>query len=265
MPNSKIQKLREILLSYGKIAIALSGGSDSSVLLTLAAKTLGKYNCLALSVHTPYMRGSESAAAKGLCSNLGVKFEIENMQIPDEILSNPPDRCYICKSKIFSAIKRRANYLGYEILADGTNASDLSDYRPGMKALAELKIRSPFLESGIGKEDIFKIAKDLGVEVAPASACLMTRFAHGENITPQKLGAVDKAEEFVSSLGYPGCRVRMRGNYATLELQNLKAIDDFSNTDDFKKISAEIKRLGLGILSSQVREYSRGSMNIETQ
>lgn len=147
-----MDKLSGQILPLGKAAVALSGGLDSSVLLAICADILGAENCLAVSADTPYMMASEQESADKLCRKIGVKRISVRLSIPDCIKNNPPDRCYLCKRLIFGRLIEEASARGFEKLLDGTNAGDLSDYRPGMRALSELGVFSPFLAAGWGKK-----------------------------------------------------------------------------------------------------------------
>ena len=161
-----MDKLSGQILPLGKAAVALSGGLDSSVLLAICADILGAENCLAVSADTPYMMASEQESADKLCRKIGVKRISVRLSIPDCIKNNPPDRCYLCKRLIFGRLIEEASARGFEKLLDGTNAGDLSDYRPGMRALSELGVFSPFLAAGWGKKEIQECALERGMDVA---------------------------------------------------------------------------------------------------
>lgn len=152
-PQDKLRKLRTILSDSGAFAIALSGGTDSTFLVSVAAGISG-LRVLAVTVSTPYMFASEVEEAATFCDRYGVMHREIRMDIPETVTGNPPDRCYLCKSEVMSAIKGAALEAGISVIFDGTNADDVSDYRPGMKALAEQNVRSPLLEAGLAKNEI---------------------------------------------------------------------------------------------------------------
>ena len=146
-PQTPFERLRAVLLPRERIAVALSGGLDSSVLLAAAAKVLGPEHCLALTAQTPYVMEEEVRDSAELCRRLGIRQETLAFPILPSLADNPPLRCYLCKHALFSALAARAAEAGFPLLADGSNTDDLGDYRPGRKALQELGILSPFLRS----------------------------------------------------------------------------------------------------------------------
>lgn len=260
--NTKLDKLGAFLKPKGRVAVALSGGLDSSVLLAVAAKVLGGGNCLALTARTPYTMADEIFDAAALCRKLGVEHpEISRSEIPEEILFNPPDRCYLCKRAIFSEFKTVAEQRGFGTLCDGTNADDLSDYRPGMRALRELSVVSPFLECGLGKSDIREIAHGFGMSVAdkPAYACLLTRLVHGEKIDVRTLSKIDKFESFLRASFVLAVRARVESETVRIEC----VPSDFRKIlDGAERICAFAQSLGFKHCSLDLAGYKRGSMNV---
>ena len=254
------QKLREKLRTYKRVAVALSGGLDSSALLAVCADMLGVQNCLALTAKGAHMMRAEIDDAKNLCENLGVKFLSIDCEIPSILRNNPPDRCYICKREIFTKFKDEAFKLGFEILVDGTNFDDLSDYRPGMKALKELGVISPFLDCEIGKDEIREIAQNYNLKVAkkPAYACLLTRFEHGANVSKEDLQRVDGAEEFLRGLSFNSVRVRVHSYVARIEIPREKFADFLMRSEE---ISKHLKVFGFSHVALDINGYMRGSMN----
>lgn len=263
--NTKLEVLGKLLKSRGKAAVALSGGLDSSALLAFSAKTLGAENCIAITANLPYSMGAEIADAKNLCGSLGVRLlEIRRDTIPAEIENNPPDRCYLCKRAIFSELKAAAKNAGFPYVCDGTNADDLSDYRPGMRALKELEIASPLLECGIGKQELRQLAREMRLKVAekPAFACLLTRLEHGRKIETATLAKIDAFETFMRANFTDNVRARVEGESVRLECP----------PDAFEKIARNAeavaqKAYGLGFkrCSLDLGGYKRGSMNKVSQ
>ena len=249
------------LRAKGKIAVALSGGLDSSALLAASANILGAQNVLTVTAETPYMMREEISYAQELADKLGVEFlRISLSEIPNSISENPPDRCYKCKLDIFEKIKTAANSRGIETIADGTNADDLSDWRPGMRALKELGISSPFLECGLGKKEIREIARSHNLKVAnkPAYACLLTRLEHGTRTDAEILKKIDNAEIFLRGMSFKIVRVRLHGECARVEISP----DDFENFfKDRAAILAKLKTLGFKHVALDLNGYSQGSMN----
>ena len=237
--NPKFETLGRFLDGFSKPAIALSGGLDSSTLLAVCDEKFGSGGCAAFIAETPYsMRG----------------------EIDDAREYNPPERCYLCKRSIFSQLKRLAFSKGFDTVFDGTNADDLSDYRPGMKALRELGIISPFLECAVGKNDIRAAAAERGLKVAkkPAYACLLTRLEHGAKIDVPLLGKIDEFESFLRAEFAENVRARVESGNVRIEC----------SPSDFGKIAAgaarisdAAKKLGFKRCTLDLGGYKMGSMN----
>ena len=201
-------------------AVAFSGGVDSACLLWAAARYARRTR--AYYVSSQFQPRFELEDARRLAGELGVELSV----LPLDILSvpgvaeNPPDRCYHCKKAIFGAIARAARADGFPVLLDGTNATDDAGDRPGMRALAELSVRSPLRECGLGKEEIRRLSREAGLFTwdKPAYACLATRVPAGERITPEKLRATEEAEGELFSMGFTDFRVRCREGEARIQL-----------------------------------------------
>ena len=263
--NLKEKTLTEILRGFGKVAVALSGGLDSGALLHFAASALGAENCAALTADTPQMPRAEMGDSERLCAAAGVaRRAVKSAEIPEAIRENPPDRCYLCKRGIFSEFARICREESFGTLCDGTNADDLSDFRPGMRALRELGVRSPLLEAGWGKADILEYARENMPRFAPSpsNACLMTRFEAGARVSESALRAVDAAEEFVRSLGFSRVRVRVHGKRARVELGAGELGRFFARAGELAPAVAErLKSLGFESVSVDLNGYSMGNMN----
>lgn len=259
--NNKINNLKEYIKDLGKVAVAFSGGVDSTFLVKVCKDVL-KENAVAITIASPYIPKWEIEEAKELTASLGVEHIIIDMPIAEEIKFNPKDRCYKCKKKVFSKIIEKANSLGIVNIIDGTNKDDESDYRPGMVALKELKIKSPLLELGFGKDDIRSHSKELNLPTwsKPAYACLLTRLQIGEEITEEKLDRTEKAEVFISSLGIKGIRVRNHGELARIEVQP-KDIENILDKETLESIALELKALGYKYITLDIEGYKVGSLN----
>ena len=228
-----------------KAALAFSGGVDSSYLMYAGNRygaDLGVYY-----VKSVFQPQFEMDDALRLASELGIKVNVIKADVlkDETVRANPKDRCYYCKKMIFNAIAKAANEDGYTLLLDGTNASDAEDDRPGMKALRELKVRSPLRECGLVKSEIRRLSKEAGLFTwdKPAYACLATRIRTGEEITEEKLGAVEASEDFLFSLGFTDFRVRRTGNTAKIQIKEdqfdrLIAIKDKIRTEFMKYYDA---------------------------
>lgn len=214
-------QLSEFFQSYKKVALAFSGGTDSSYLL-YAAKSFG-CDVQCYFVKSAFQPNFELDDAKKVAENLGLNIKILDLDIFSNrtVTDNPVDRCYYCKHAIFSHIINQAKKDGYEVVIDGTNASDDVDDRPGMKALQELGVLSPLRECGVTKADIYELLKttNLLVQGKPSYACLATRIPYETKITKEALLKVEKAEDFIKSIGFSDFRVRMMTRACKLQIK----------------------------------------------
>lgn len=213
--------LNDFFSENPRLALAFSGGVDSAYLL-YAAKAAGA-DVTAYYVHSAFQPAFELCDAQRLAQELGAKMRVLKLDVlsDDAITANPPERCYHCKKRIFTAIVRSAREDGYDLLIDGTNASDDAADRPGIRALRELAVRSPLRECGITKAQVREKSRaaNLFTWDKPAYACLATRIPTGETITAEKLQKTERAEEFLKSLGFVDFRVRLMGESAKLQVR----------------------------------------------
>ena len=213
--------LQEFFAENPRVAIAFSGGVDSSYLL-YAALHYGA-RARAYYVNSAFQPAFELEDARRLAGELNADMKVLPVDVlaSETVTANPPDRCYHCKQMIFRTILAAAEADGFTVLLDGTNASDDAGDRPGMRALRELSVRSPLREYGLTKAEIRRLSREAGLFTwdKPAYACLATRIRTGEEITLQKLKQTEKAEGFLFGLGFRDFRVRMVGNTAKLELR----------------------------------------------
>lgn len=212
--------LKEFFAEYTEVAIAFSGGVDSAYLLAEAKKYAKKLK--AYYVKSAFQPQFELDDALCLANELEVDVKVINIDVlsDEQIVSNPQNRCYYCKRKIFEAIIDEATKDGFKIILDGTNASDDENDRPGVKALRELKVLSPLKECGLTKSSIRELSKEARLFTwnKPAYACLATRIATGEKITKEKLNATEICEDFLSSLGFSDFRIRLKDGNAKIQL-----------------------------------------------
>jgi uncharacterized protein len=259
--DEKLNNLKELLSGYESAVIAFSGGVDSTFLARIALETYGSRLLLITASSSTYPF-YELEEAKTLATHLGINHRViisEELSIPG-YSDNPPDRCYYCKSELFGKIKYIASSEGFEIVFDGSNADDLSDYRPGMKAKKELGVISPLADSGFTKEDIRFFSRRLNLPTAgkPSYACLASRFPYGERITWEKLDRVGKVELDIRKLGFTQFRIRSHENLARLEFIE-KEIDRAWQIR--KDITEVCKRGGFLYVTIDLSGYRSGSMN----
>jgi uncharacterized protein (TIGR00299 family) protein/uncharacterized protein (TIGR00268 family) len=259
--NLKYNELLKYLTEAGSAAVAFSGGTDSTFLLFAAKKALDK-KVLAMTVKTPYIPDWEVEEARNFCKDHGIEHKIINLNIAEEIKNNPADRCYICKKLVFGTLIEEAAKKGFTAVMDGTNADDTHDFRPGLKALRELDVKSPLLVSGLKKDEIRILSERFGLPTAqkPAYACLLTRLPHDTEIKTTELERIEKAELFLMSLGFRAARVRNHGMLARIEIRK-EDISNFINSGAPAKVSVYFHDIGYSFVTLDVEGYRTGSFN----
>jgi len=259
----KEKNLIEHIKKYEKAAIAYSGGVDSTYLLFISRKALGD-NLLAVTVSTRYMYKNEIEEAGLFAKEQGINSKILELPIPEDIVDNPHDRCYLCKKNIFNNLKNLCGDLEIKYIFDGTNYDDTKVYRPGLKALEELDIISPLKENGLTKEEIRQLSfyHKLKTYDKPSNPCILTRLAEGEKIEEAKLRRIEDGENFIKSLGYSDVRIRSIGDTARIEFPKDRIKDVFLN-DKYILINARLKELGFLFVSTDLEGYKMGNMSRE--
>ncbi|MBP5383698.1 MAG: ATP-dependent sacrificial sulfur transferase LarE, partial [Lachnospiraceae bacterium] len=219
--QNKLNRLEEVIRELGSLAVGFSGGVDSAFLLAAASQVLGD-RALAVTNADASVPAREVEEAAAFCKQRGIRHIICRLDPLDDenYRKNGPERCYFCKRGIFTEIGRIARENGIEYVAEGSNLDDLGDYRPGLKAVSELGVKSPLREAGLTKSDIRQLSKAMGLPTwsKPAYACLASRFVYGEEITAEKLHMIERAEQFLIGHGFLQERVRMHGMMARIEV-----------------------------------------------
>lgn len=267
--DTKYRELQELVRDLERVVVAFSGGVDSTFLLKVCKDVLGD-NVLAVTARSGTTARHEEDDAARLAKLFGVEHLIvDSLELElEEFVRNPPDRCYVCKKNRFGELIKLAKKRGLAVVADGENADDHDDYRPGIRATRELGVRSPLRDAGLTKKEIRSLSKKLNLPTwnKPAYACLATRIPYGDPITEEKLRQVDSAEEFIRKL-VPSVQVRVRhhGNTARIEVEP-KAISKLIKSGNRKSIVEYCKILGFHHVAVDLEGYSMGSLNrsIET-
>lgn len=261
LPEKKLQKLKKILYSYPGVVVAFSGGVDSSLLLKLAKDVL-KQKVIAVIASSPLYPDSETNQAKKIAHMLKAKHLIihsNELENPD-FVKNLRNRCYHCKIELFKKLKEIAKNYGYVVL-EGSNYSDLNDFRPGLIAAKRLNIKSPFIEARLTKTEIRKLARQFKLPNwnKPSMACLASRIPYGIKIDEKNLARIESGEEFLRSLKFSQCRVRDYFPIARIEIleNEYKKIFKYK-----KKIVRQFKKLGYKYITLDLEGYRTGSMNL---
>lgn len=263
MINATIEKIK----SYFKgktVVIAFSGGVDSTVLLNLALQSAEKV--LAVTVKSTLVPGDELAGAMNYLDKNKIQYKIISINLFDhpEVVENNPRRCYFCKRAIFQQIIENTAEFKPDFIVEGSNVSDLDDYRPGMEAIKELGIKSPFLDFQINKDEIRKLAAYLNLDVfkKPATTCLATRIPYGDKLEKEKILRIERAEYFIRDLlDIQILRVRDHGDVARIEI-NPQKFKLFFEDETREEITEYLKELGYKYVSLDLQGYNQGSMNI---
>ena len=259
----KLEKLEEYIESLGSLAVGFSGGVDSTLLLAVAHNILGD-KVIAVTGADSSVPEREVKEAEAFCRERGIRHIICRVDPLSEegYRHNGPDRCYFCKHGIFTEVKKIADENGISFMAEGSNMDDLGDYRPGLKAAAELSVKSPLREAGLTKQEVRLISKALGLPTwsKPAYACLASRFVYGEEITEEKLHMIDQAEQFLIEHGFFEERVRIHGKMARIEVP-ARDIERLASNSIREAVYKKFKELGFSFVTIDMLGYKLGSMN----
>jgi uncharacterized protein len=262
--REKYKSLRSLVSGYGAVGVAFSGGVDSTFLARVSRDVLGD-RAAAIIIDSEAYPPENIQDARGLASLIGIRLIEIPVRVCDipEFVENAPERCYHCKRALFRIMLDHCLKLGLPVLIDGSNVDDLDDYRPGMRALFELGVRSPLQEAGFTKMEIRIFSGELGLPTwnRASFACLASRFPYGERITPELLERTWRAESVLRDLGIREYRVRNHGDTARIELDREGMALLIDDPDARKHVAAHLKPLGYRYVTLDIEGYRTGSMN----
>jgi uncharacterized protein len=262
--TQKQKALENHLIDLGRVVVAFSGGVDSALVLAMAQKALGNENVLAVTAESESLAERELLGAQKVAAEIGVEHLIlrtHEMDSP-QYRANPVNRCYHCKSELYSRLQAIAEKRNFTHMINGINADDLGDHRPGITAAREFGVLSPLSKAGFDKNDVRELSRQLGLTTSekPAMPCLSSRVPYGESISPEKLAMIEQAEDLLLSLGFTQLRVRHHGEIARIEL--LKEDLPKILADSVAKIVQErFKQIGFKYVTLDLEGFRSGRLN----
>ena len=259
----KLARLRALFRPLSSVMVAFSGGVDSTFVLKVAQEVLGN-GVLALTTTSPTMPSDDRHSAIEMARLIGARhllIESDELEIPG-YAGNPLNRCYLCKHNLFTVCEAKAAELGFDVIVDGLNLDDLHDYRPGIKAATEKRVRHPLVEAEMTKADIRELSRAMGLPTwdRPASPCLSSRFPYGTKITPEGLRQVEAGEHLLHAMGFAVARVRYHGDLARIEVE-ASAIERLLQPELRETIERELKKLGFRFVTVDLKGFRSGSLN----
>lgn len=262
--REKLEKLKALLSAYDSAAVAFSGGVDSTFLVAVAKEAV-QGRVVAITVAAPMTPDREIRESYKIAKDLGVEQVVTGASdiIDIEVFTeNPPDRCYHCKLHFFAVILDAADELGLENVLEASNADDVEDFRPGLKAIEELGVRSPLIEAGLTKKEIRALSEEMGLVTwdKPSMACLASRVPYGEPVTLEKLEQIEKGEQILVAEGFRLCRLRHHGTFARVEVAP-EDIERLSRENVWRRIAVALLELGFERVEIDPRGYRTGSLN----
>jgi uncharacterized protein len=261
--DTKLARMRAILAPMRSVIVAFSGGVDSTFVLKVAHDTIGD-RVLALTTTSPTMPDEDRESALAMAGVIGARHlivESNELEIPG-YAANPINRCYLCKHNLFTVCEARATELGIDEIVDGLNLDDLHDYRPGMQAASEKRVRHPLVEAELTKAEIRELSRAMELPTwdRPASPCLSSRFPYGTTITPDGLAKVAAGERLLHSMGFKVARVRFHGEVARLELERSEIARIFEH-EIRDTVDREFRKIGFRFVAIDLKGFRSGSLN----
>ena len=261
--DAKLDRMRAIFAPMRSLIVAFSGGVDSTLVLKVAHDTLGD-RMLALTTTSPTMPDEDRDSALAMARLLGARHlvvESNELEIPG-YAANPLNRCYLCKHNLFTVCEAKAAEFGIDEIVDGLNLDDLHDYRPGMQAASEKRVRHPLVEAEMSKAEVREVSRSMGLPTwdRPASPCLSSRFPYGTVITPEALAKVAAGEKLLHSMGFAIARVRYHGEVARLELEQSRIAQIFEPALR-DTVEREFKKIGFRFVAIDLKGFRSGSLN----
>ncbi len=261
--DAKLERMRAIFAPMRSLIVAFSGGVDSTFVLKVAHDAIGD-SVLALTTTSPTMPDEDRDSALAMARLIGARHllvESNELEIPG-YAANPLNRCYLCKHNLFTVCEAKAAELGIDEIVDGLNLDDLHDYRPGMRAASEKRVRHPLVEAEMTKADVRGLSRAMGLPTwdRPASPCLSSRFPYGTEITPDGLSKVAAGEKLLHSMGFAVARVRYHGDIARLELEQSEIARIFEPALR-ETIDREFKTIGFRFVAIDLKGFRSGSLN----
>src|ERR1700726_3274889 len=261
--TAKLDRMRATFAPMRSLIVAFSGGVDSTFVLRVAHETLGD-SVLALTTTSPTMPDEDRDSAIAMARLIGARHlivESNELEIPG-YSANPINRCYLCKHNLFTVCEAKAAELGIDEIVDGLNLDDLHDYRPGMQAASEKRVRHPLVESEMTKADVRELSRAMGLPTwdRPASPCLSSRFPYGTRITLAGLERVERGEQVLHAMGFRVARVRYHGEVARLEVEQSE-IARLLEPATRERVDRELRNLGFRFVTVDLKGFRSGSLN----